>query len=50
MALSIDINKDNKLLVVNIEAGLDVYDGISGEYEHTIRALGDTPYMVHAVE
>lgn len=50
MALSIDVNKDNKLLVVNIEAGLDVYDGISGEYEHTIRALGDTPYMVHAVE
>ena len=50
MALSIDVNKDNALLVVNIEAGLDVYDGITGEYQHTIRALGDTPYMVHAVE
>ena len=41
---------DPRLLVVNIEAGLDVYDGESGEYVHTIKALGDTPYVVHSVE
>ena len=49
-ALSIDVNGANELLVVNIEGGLDIYAGLSGEYRHTIRALGDTPYMVHAVE
>ncbi len=49
-ALSIDVNEANDLLVVNIEGGLDIYAGLSGEYRHTIHALGDTPYMVHAVE
>ncbi|MDG2277050.1 MAG: amine dehydrogenase large subunit, partial [Pseudomonadales bacterium] len=49
-ALSIDVNRANDLLVVNIEGNLDVYNGLTGEYRHNIRALGDTPYMVHAVE
>lgn len=49
-ALSIDVNQANDLLVVNIEGNLDVYDGLTGAYRHNIRALGDTPYMVHAVE
>ena len=39
-----------RLLVVNIEGALDVYDGETGAYVHTIKALGDTPYMVHTVE
>ncbi len=39
-----------KLLVVNIEGSLDVYDGLSGDYIHSINALGDTPYIVHAID
>ena len=38
-----------RLLVVNIEGGLDVYDGRSGAYVHSIHELGDDPYMVHAL-
>jgi hypothetical protein len=35
--------------VVNIEGGLDVYNGRSGDYVHSIHELGDDPYMVHAL-
>ena len=38
-----------RLLVVNIEGQLDIYDGRSGAYLRTIGALGETPYMVHAI-
>ncbi len=51
-ALSIGVSKgsDPRLLVVNIAGSLDVYEGRSGTYVHSIHALGDTPYMVHSVE
>jgi len=51
-ALSITASdgKEPELLVVNIEGSLDVYDGLSGEYIHSINALGDTPYIVHAID
>ncbi len=51
-ALSITASAgDNpRLLVVNIEGSLDVYDGLSGAYVHSINALGDTPYIVHAID
>ena len=54
-ALSIGVSKGGdgesaKLLVVNIEAGLDVYEASTGEYIHTIKALGDTPYMVQSID
>ena len=39
-----------RLLAVNIEGQLDVYDGASGAWLRTIGALGETPYMVHAVQ
>ncbi len=38
------------LLAVNIEGELDIYDGESGEWQRTVGALGDTPYMVHPVQ
>ncbi len=38
-----------RLLVVNIEGQLDIYDGKSGAYLRTIGALGETPYMVHSL-
>ncbi len=51
-ALSITVSKGDapKLLVVNIAGSLDVYDALSGDYVHSIHALGETPYMVHAVD
>ncbi len=51
-ALSITVSKEAKpkLLVVNIAGSLDVYDAMSGDYIHSIHALGETPYMVHAVD
>jgi len=39
-----------RLLVVNIEAALDIYEAQTGQYMHSITALGDTPYMVHAID
>ncbi|MCY4213257.1 MAG: amine dehydrogenase large subunit [Gammaproteobacteria bacterium] len=50
-ALSIDASghDEPRLLVVNIEGQLDIYDGRSGAYLRTIGALGETPYMVHAI-
>ena len=39
-----------RLLAVNIQGQLDVYDGASGEWLRTIGALGETPFMVHAVQ
>ncbi|MXW49991.1 MAG: hypothetical protein F4X81_00990 [Gammaproteobacteria bacterium] len=50
-ALSIDasVHDEPRLLVVNIEGQLDIYDGKSGAYLRTIGALGETPYMVHAI-
>ena len=38
------------LLVVNIAGQLDVYDGKTGAHLRTIGALGDTPFMVHAIQ
>jgi methylamine dehydrogenase heavy chain len=50
-ALSITASQGDEpqLLVVNIEGSLDVYDGRSGDYVHSLHALGETPYMVHAL-
>ena len=42
-------HNDPRLLVVNIEGALDVYDGRSGTYLRTVYELGDTPYMVHSI-
>ena len=39
-----------RLLVVNIAGQLDVYDGKTGAHLRTIGALGDTPFMVHAIQ
>lgn len=39
-----------RLLAVNIEGSLDVYAAEDGEFLLDIRALGDTPYIVQAVE
>ena len=51
-ALSIAASKHEKprLLVVNIEGQLDVYDGLTGDWLRVIGALGETPYMVHAIQ
>lgn len=49
-AFSITANTAEQLLVVNIEGSLDVYAGRTGDYVHSIHALGETPYMVHAIE
>lgn len=48
-ALSIDVTleAEPRLLVVNIEGALDVYDAGSGEYQRTIYDLGASPYQVH---
>ena len=50
-ALSISVSNHDKpaLLVVNIEGQLDVYDGLTGDWLRTVGALGETPYMVHAI-
>ncbi len=55
MGLSIAATKGGedsppRLLVVNIEGSLDVYDAASGEYLHSINQLGDTPYIVHPID
>ena len=51
-ALSIAASKHDEpaLLVVNIEGQLDVYDGLTGAWLRAIGALGETPYMVHAIQ
>ena len=51
-ALSIATSAGDRpqLLVVNIEGSLDVYDGLSGKYQRSIHSLGETPYMVHAID
>ena len=51
-ALSVAATKDAepRLLTVNIEGQLDVYDGTGGAWLRTIGALGETPYMVHAIQ
>ena len=51
-ALSITATKhaQPRLLVVNIQGQLDVYDGKTGVHQRSIGALGDTPYMVHAIQ
>lgn len=51
-ALSITVSAEEKpkLLVVNIEGSLDVYDALSGDYVHSIHQLGETPYMVHSID
>lgn len=48
-ALSIDVTLEPKprLLVVNAEGALDVYDAASGEHQRTIYDLGASPYQVH---
>jgi methylamine dehydrogenase heavy chain len=48
-ALSIDVTLEDepRLLVVNAEGALDVYDARSGEYQRTIYDLGASPYQVH---
>ena len=50
LSIGASAGDDPKLLVVNIEGSLDVYDGLSGKYVHSINALGDTPYFVHAID
>lgn len=49
MGLSIDVSLEAKpkLLVVNIEGSLDVYDAISGDYLRSVHDLGASPYQVH---
>jgi len=47
--LSIDVSLEDKpkLLVVNIEGALDIYDAQSGDYLRSIYDLGASPYQVH---
>ena len=49
MGLSIDVTLEEtpRLLVVNIEGALDVYDASTGEYQRSIYDLGASPYQVH---
>ncbi|MGI9327840.1 MAG: amine dehydrogenase large subunit [Pseudomonadales bacterium] len=51
-ALSIDVTleADPRLLVVNAEGALDVYDAKSGEYLRSIYDLGASPYQVHRMQ
>ena len=51
-ALSIGVSghEEPRLLVVNIEGHLDIYDGKSGAHLRTVGGLGETPYMVHAIQ
>ena len=51
-ALSLGASKHDEpaLLVVNVEGQLDVYDGLTGAWLRSIGALGETPYMVHAIQ
>ena len=54
-ALSIAVSQGGgdepaRLLVVNIAGSLDVYDAASGDYVHSVHSLGDTPYIVHAID
>jgi methylamine dehydrogenase heavy chain len=48
-AISIDVTleEEPRLLVVNAEGALDVYDAMSGAYQRTIYDLGASPYQVH---
>jgi methylamine dehydrogenase heavy chain len=50
-AVSISVTQHEKpyLLVATVDATLDVYDAMSGEYLRSIHDLGLTPYMVHPV-
>ena len=43
-------HEDARLLVVNIAGQLDVYEGKTGAHLRTVNALGETPYMVQAVQ
>ncbi len=47
--LSIDVTLDEepRLLVLNVEGSLDVYDAHSGDYQRTIHDLGGSPLQVH---
>jgi methylamine dehydrogenase heavy chain len=49
MGLSIDVTTEEqpRLLVVNAEGALDVYDAATGEHQRTIYDLGASPYQVH---
>jgi methylamine dehydrogenase heavy chain len=51
-AIAIDVVDGDTplLLVVNVEASLDIYDATSGEYLRSIHDIGETPYMVHRME
>ncbi|MDP6377861.1 MAG: amine dehydrogenase large subunit [Pseudomonadales bacterium] len=51
IALSIDVTLEEKprLLVVNAEGALDIYDARSGDYQRSIYDLGASPYQVHAM-
>ena len=42
--------EEPKLLAVNIAGQLDIYDGGTGEWLRTVGSLGETPYMVHAIQ
>ena len=50
-ALSIDVTKEAepRLLVVNAQGALDVYDARSGEYQRSIHDLGASPLQVHGM-
>ena len=50
MSITVSAEEKPKLLVVNIEGSLDVYDALSGDYVHSIHQLGETPYMVHSID
>ena len=49
LSIGASAHDDPRLLVVNIEGQLDIYDGRSGAYLRSIGALGETPYMVHPI-
>ena len=51
MGLSIDVTlgEQPRLLVVNAQGSLDIYDARSGEYQRSIHDLGASPYQVHRI-
>jgi len=52
MGLSIDVSLEEqpKLLVVNVEGSLDIYDALSGNYLRSIHNLGASPFQVHRLQ
>jgi methylamine dehydrogenase heavy chain len=50
IAIEVTTDAEPRLLVANIDAGVDVYDANTGKYLHTVQGVGQTPYMIHRID